>query len=165
MLKDFLRLRIQSLTSYPASAYHECALQVVLSKTKEVCQPMMEQFMRGLVKKEYLCVVDGCWSQQPGSSFVVDSPIQRAHIKYVREIGDSKEDSKPARTIYTILDKSESKQMMLLRAAPQTGRTHQIRVHAASKSLPIIGDDLYNPKEFVSESAPLPQRDLCTVGT
>lgn len=110
----------------------------------------MHQFMNGLVKKEYLCVVDGLCDGQIGSSFWIDAPIQRHPlVQFVRQIGDSQPDAKPSSTKYTILDKSEEKNMMLLHVVPETGRTHQIRVHASSWSIPIVGDDLYNPREYV----------------
>lgn len=107
----------------------------------------MEQFMTGQIEKGYLCVVDGLREEGIGTSFTVDAPIQRHAVSFVREVGTSGDDSKPAQTIYTIMDKSETKEMMLLHAAPQTGRTHQIRVHAKECSLSIVGDDLYNEKE------------------
>lgn len=118
-----------------------------MAKKRDLCKPIMEQFMEGRVEKEYLCVVDGVRKADVGSSFTVDAPIQRHEVRFVREVGDSKSDSKPAQTLYTILGKSKENNMMLLRAAPQTGRTHQIRVHAAKVELPIVGDDLYNKTE------------------
>jgi len=121
-----------------------------MAKKKNLCKPIMEQFMSGSVEKEYLCVVDGLKDMEIGSSFIVDAPIQRNAVAFVREVGDSGDDSKPAQTKYTVFDKSEEKCMMLLHAAPQTGRTHQIRVHAKEVSLPIVGDDLYNPKEYAT---------------
>lgn len=122
----------------------------MFAKKKELCEPIMKQFMAGQVEKQYLCVVDGLRDEDIGDSFVVDAPIQRVEshaVSFVREIGSSGKDSKPAQTLYTVLDKSLEKHMMLLCAAPQTGRTHQIRVHAREFALPIIGDDLYNAKE------------------
>ena len=119
-----------------------------MAKKKKLCKPIMHQFMNGLVKKEYLCVVDGLREEPIGSSFWIDAPIQRhSLVQFVREVGDSQPDAKPSSTKYTILDKSEAKKMMLLHVVPETGRTHQIRVHASSRSIPIVGDDLYNPRE------------------
>lgn len=104
--------------------------------------------MSGSVRKEYLCVVDGYPPSDIGSTFVVEAPIQRhPSIAFVREVGDSAVDSKPAQTTYAILDKSEEKRMSLLHVSPQSGRTHQIRIHCREYGLPIVGDDLYNEKE------------------
>lgn len=123
--------------------------QVVFAKKKELCTPIMEQFMGGHVKKEYLCLVDAFHEEPIGFSFIVDAPIQRHKVSFIREVGTSGEDSKPARTIFTILDKSLKDKMMLMLVAPLTGRTHQIRVHARECSVPIVGDDLYNWREYV----------------
>lgn len=122
-----------------------------MAKVKEVCHPIMQQFMKGNVSKHYLCISDAVYNGQSElpDSFCVNKPIQRSSIQFLREIGDSNPDSKAAVTDYKLLDQSRSKQMVLLQASPRTGRTHQIRVHSASKSLPIIGDDLYNPIEYV----------------
>lgn len=122
-------------------------VQVVLGKTKEICEPIMKQFMAGRVKKQYLCIVDGVTDVQVGLSFTVDAPIEKSGVSFLRQVGDSREDSKPAQTVYTVLDKSSTVPMVLLHAAPLTGRTHQIRLHAKEALLPIVGDDLYNPKE------------------
>lgn len=129
--------------------------QVILAKKKEVCNPIMQQFLKGDVHKEYLCVVDGSRPHAIGTAFTVNANIQQhSDASFVREVGDSKPDSKPAETTFTIVDKSDEEDssaspMMLLNAAPKTGRTHQIRVHALHHGLPIVGDDVYNPKEYV----------------
>eukprot|EP00737_Agarophyton_chilense_P002539 gb/GEZJ01002897.1/.p1 GENE.gb/GEZJ01002897.1/~~gb/GEZJ01002897.1/.p1 ORF type:complete len:314 (-),score=33.39 gb/GEZJ01002897.1/:2198-3139(-) len=128
---------------------HTTGVVVIMAKEKQVCHPIMQQFMNGHVIKHYLCLVDGYQNQPKTTSFTVDAPIQRSGVSYIRQVGDSNPDAKPAKTVYTILDKSQTKQVMLLQATPHTGRTHQIRVHAASESLPIIGDNLYNAKEYV----------------
>lgn len=120
---------------------------VVLAKKREVCKHIMHQFQFGHVQKSYLCVVDGSKSDQVNSTFTINEPIQRHGVSFVREVGDSQPDSKPASTEFMILDKSPTAHMMLLKASPKTGRTHQIRVHARHCGLPIVGDDLYNPKE------------------
>src|SRR5712692_5270594 len=50
-------------------------------------------------------------------------------------------DGKPARTVYRTLERFPG--LADLTLAPETGRTHQIRVHLASKGHPIVGDDRY----------------------
>lgn len=122
-----------------------------MSKQKKVCSAIMRQFTEGTVKKEYLCIVDGFLECAPGFSFSVDAPIQRHEtVRFMRKTGTCEKDGKPAQTRYTILDKCRRKNMMLLRACPQTGRTHQIRVHASERNVPIVGDDLYNGIEYVN---------------
>ena len=120
---------------------------VMIAKQREVCKPIMQLFMDGRVEKEYLCVVDGVRTEDIGAEIRVNAPIQRHHVRFMREIGDSNEDSKDAETLYTVVDKSLSKNMTLLKAKPISGRTHQIRLHASHMGCAIVGDDLYNPKE------------------
>lgn len=135
---------------------------VVMAKKKEVCTDIMHQFRFGQVQKSYLCVVDGTHDFDVGMSFTVNAPIQRRDISFIREVGSSQPDSKPAFTEFSVLDKARESNVMLLKASPKTGRTHQIRVHAYHCGLPIIGDDLYNPKEYVYLQATLSVFDNCT---
>ena len=124
--------------------------QVVLTKKKDFCLSLMKQFMSGCVHKEYLLVVDGVPSQSMGDEFTVEAPIQRhPTIKFARVVGCDGKESKSATTRFTILDVAKDINMSLLHAFPLTGRTHQIRVHARHCGLPIVGDTLYNPREYV----------------
>lgn len=54
-------------------------------------------------------------------------------------------------TDFTVLgskiDGKSGKQVVFVRAMPLTGRTHQIRVHLASRGLPVLGDSLYGKKD------------------
>lgn len=125
---------------------------VVFAKKKDVCAPIMAQFRNGQVQKDYICVVDGNRDDMHvDTTFVVDAPIQRnSEAAFVREVGNTKDGWKDAITSFQVVAKSPSvneSQMMVLQATPKTGRTHQIRVHARHAGFPIVGDDLYNPKE------------------
>ncbi len=122
----------------------------MFAKKKELCQPIAEQFASGMVKKEYLLIADGCPPAGPGSQFYIEAPVQRhATIKFARVLGSDRADSKPARTTYKVLDLSSHTGMSLMHIFPETGRTHQIRLHAAHAGFPIVGDSLYNPREYV----------------
>ena len=54
-------------------------------------------------------------------------------------------DGAPARTEYQVL--AQARGMSLLRVVPQTGRTHQIRVHMAYLGCPLAGDWLYGTED------------------
>lgn len=60
-------------------------------------------------------------------------------------------DGQEAVTTYRVLGAADGR--ALIECAPQTGRTHQIRVHLAHIGCPIVGDPLYGPK--TEEYSPL----------
>lgn len=122
---------------------------MVFGKKRELCGSIMQQFRDRDVEKQYLCIVDGVKAGAVvGDAFFVDAPIQRHEtVRFVRKVGDKGDDWKHATTKFRILGISEPHEMMVLEATPKTGRTHQIRIHAQHAGYPIVGDDLYNPKE------------------
>jgi 23S rRNA-/tRNA-specific pseudouridylate synthase len=75
-------------------------------------------------------VLRGAWSQ----------PIGRAKDPRFRAVGGG--GAVPARTLYEVCARTASGEA-LLAAAPVTGRTHQIRVHAAHADAPLLGDATY----------------------
>jgi len=93
--------------------------------------------------KEYLALVDGVW---PARIKQVDEPLLRYEkTKGTQGLGERrvKIDSagKPSQTDFVVL--SGTAECTLLQATLRTGRTHQIRVHAASRGHPVLGDDKY----------------------
>lgn len=117
---------------------------LVAAKSIEVYKAMQQQFASRQVGKRYMALLDGipvCNSgvvELPLSSDYENRPLQR--VDY--------ETGKEAVTRYRIADilDYEGKQCALVQFEPLTGRTHQLRVHAAHPcglDAPIVGDALY----------------------
>ena len=90
------------------------------------------------VRKEYVALVEGCVSDERGSIDIAmrGEPSLRP-LQIIDEIN-----GKPALTHWQLISRTRSASR--LRLLPQTGRTHQLRVHCLALGHPIIGDRLYN---------------------
>ncbi len=108
---------------------------LVLAKTPRALESLLEQFRRREVKKEYLALVRGELDVAEGA---VEGSLGRDRRHPWRiAVGGGKD----AQTEFTVLARREGRSLLLVR--PQTGRTHQIRVHLAAIGHPVVGDPLY----------------------
>ncbi|WFB61944.1 RluA family pseudouridine synthase [Sphingobacterium sp. WM] len=116
---------------------------LVLAKTKEAHQFIQSQFINHTVKKRYTALLDGIIQQPEG---LIDLPLRVDLDDRPRQVV-CYEYGKPAQTEYKIV--AIEGQHTRIHYFPQTGRTHQLRVHSAhAKGLncAIIGDDLYGKR-------------------
>ena len=104
----------------------------------------VDQLQKRNIKKKYLAVVVG----NIIGSLEINEPIGRD--KKNRTKMSIRSDGKEA-VSYLKLNEGLGK-YSLLDVIIKTGRTHQIRVHLASKKLPIIGDKSYNPSSNISKN-------------
>ena len=117
---------------------------LLLTKTKEANKALQSQFINRTIKKRYVALLDGNLSKNSGKITLPlrvdlnDRPKQLVDFTY----------GKPAETDWKIINKENGKTRVHF--YPITGRTHQLRMHAAHKNglnTPIVGDDLYGKKE------------------
>lgn len=113
---------------------------LLLAKTKETHQNLQAQFKNRVVKKRYVALLDGVISQKRG---IINLPLCPNLLDRPRQMVNETY-GKPAITEYEVLRYSEKRTR--IQFYPLTGRTHQLRVHAAHPSglnCPITGDELY----------------------
>ncbi len=92
------------------------------------------------LRREYRAVAVGRVLPTEGT---IDLPIGRAEGSIVKRCVRS--DGLPSRTEYTVL--AQDDRFSFLRLVPQTGRTHQLRVHMAALGFPLAGDWLYGTED------------------
>lgn len=114
---------------------------IVFGKTTQANRSLTDQFSSRAVRKRYLLLSD----RKPRSrELIVRSKITRAGDRYV-----SRADGEIAETRFKPGEFDPGvPNVFVLEAEPLTGRTHQIRVHAAENGFPILGDVLYGGSSF-----------------
>jgi 23S rRNA pseudouridine1911/1915/1917 synthase len=112
---------------------------VLLARDKSTLSQLMRQFSTRSVVKSYLAVVAGRPEPADGTINLPIAPIREALIP---RYGIDMVQGKSAVTHYKTL-RPLSDSAALVELHPETGRTHQLRVHLASIGHPIVGDALY----------------------
>jgi 23S rRNA pseudouridine1911/1915/1917 synthase len=111
---------------------------IVVAKHDRALQSLQAQFKSRAVKKMYLALVEGIVEPREG---VIDAPIGRS--KTDRKKMAVQHDGRSARTRYRVSRFYANPALTLIEAYPETGRTHQIRVHFAWFKHPLVGDETY----------------------
>ncbi|WP_313953818.1 RluA family pseudouridine synthase [Accumulibacter sp.] len=112
---------------------------LLLARGKEMQRRLSIQFASRQVDKRYLAVVVG---ELPLASGEIDLPLRADWPNRPRQKIDALA-GKPSLTRYQVISHDASANTSRLALIPETGRTHQLRVHLQALGHPIIGDALY----------------------
>ena len=116
---------------------------LMIAKRRSALRTLHTLQRENRIRKSYLALVAGDW---PGNRMRVDAPLKKNLLRGGERIVTVDEEGKPATTLFRI--KEQFRDCMLVEAELLTGRTHQIRVHAAHLGTPIIGDEKYGDEEI-----------------
>ncbi|MBO8170463.1 MAG: RluA family pseudouridine synthase [Bacillaceae bacterium] len=111
---------------------------MMVAKNQWIHQQFSRERKKKRLKRKYLAIVHGKWGNR-GETGTINRPIARKKDSIIeREVS---EDGKEAVTHWRVVESEEAYSLMEFQL--ETGRTHQIRVHAADAGHPLAGDDLY----------------------
>jgi 23S rRNA pseudouridine955/2504/2580 synthase len=116
---------------------------LLLAKRRSALRVLHALLREGQVDKRYLTLVKGPW---PEGTTEIDMPLVTRRVGGEARVKVD-ESGKDARSAFRLLERF-GKTASLLEVSIDTGRTHQIRVHAAHAGHPVAGDERYGDKDF-----------------
>lgn len=117
---------------------------LLIAKTLDVYHHLQSQFTTRTIDKRYIAILEGEFMQDAG---FIDLPLRVDLDNRPYQLVDPVY-GKSARTRFEVIERQRGRTKVHF--YPITGRTHQLRVHAAHKNglnTPIVGDDLYGKKD------------------
>ncbi|EFH11904.1 RluA family pseudouridine synthase [Teichococcus cervicalis] len=143
-LEDHLPALAQGKRHWPQPAHRldtDTAGCLVLGRTKPALAALGRLFAEGRARKTYWAVVRGGPAAQSGR---IDLPLRKTSSAATGWRMEAHPDGQPALTRWRVRGRGPGLAWLELR--PETGRTHQLRVHCASQGWPILGDPFYGTK-------------------
>jgi len=119
---------------------------LIIAKRRSVLRELHSLLRTGGMDKRYLALVKGKWR---GGEKRVDAPLLKNTLRSGERVVKVSEEGKTALSIFRPVATFES--ATLVEVVLKTGRTHQIRVHAASIGHPVAGDEKYGDEAFNRE--------------
>ncbi len=125
---------------------------LLVAKDEEVFEDLTQQFKDRQVKKAYLGLVYGKLEPEEG---IINAPLARNPKN--RQKMAVVEGGRRAETYFKVLYfyKKDKRYFTFLELQPATGRTHQLRVHLAAFSHPLVGDTKYSGQKRTRKDADL----------
>jgi tRNA pseudouridine32 synthase/23S rRNA pseudouridine746 synthase len=148
-IADSVQTRMQHLYPYATGPLlvHRLDMStsgiILIAKRKDIHESLQKQFLKRSVEKRYIALLQGYVKSSHGE---IELPLRVDLEDRPRQLV-CYEHGKHALTKYEVLERTKGHTRVYF--YPHTGRTHQLRVHAAHASglnAPIIGDDLYGQK-------------------
>lgn len=115
---------------------------LLIAKNRTCLVKLHELFYSGRISKCYTALVCGCFSRK---KLLIDAPLVKSIKRSGERMVQVSPDGKTAKTLFKRVHRFES--ATLIEAQLLTGRTHQIRVHAAHSGYPIAGDNRYGNRD------------------
>ncbi len=117
---------------------------LIIAKKRSILRVMQQKFRQRAVKKQYMALVKGVWR---GERRRVEQPLlKKEQADGGRMVVIDPLNGKTAVSVFSPIKRFKQATLMLV--SIETGRTHQIRVHARHLGYPVVGDDKYGCDDF-----------------
>ena len=119
---------------------------LLIAKKRSALRLLHELLRANQINKQYLALVKGNWG---GGDRAIEAPLRKNTLQSGERMVLVSEDGKQARSLFRPLCCTD--RASLIQVQLDTGRTHQIRVHAVHSGHPLAGDDKYGDEKFNAE--------------